>query len=102
MHKCPSAAPLLSRPHPNHPSGPTREPQLLLWYGSCVGLAIMSLLTIVMVIVVVGVLLWALNSFIPMDPKIKNILNVVVVIALVIWLLRAFGIFDSLGGVRVG
>ena len=62
----------------------------------------MSLLTIVMVIVVVGVLLWALNSFIPMDPKIKNILNVVVVIALVIWLLRAFGIFDSLGGVRVG
>jgi len=62
----------------------------------------MSLLTIVMVIVVVGVLLWALNSFIPMDPKVKNILNVVVVIALVIWLLRAFGIFDSLGGVRVG
>jgi len=62
----------------------------------------MSLLSIVMVIVVVGVLLWALNSFIPMDPKIKNILNVVVVIALVLWLLRAFGILDSLGGVRVG
>ena len=62
----------------------------------------MSLLSIVVVIVVVGVLLWALNSFIPMDPKIKNILNVVVVIALVLWLLRAFGILDSLGGVRVG
>ena len=50
------------------------------------------MLSVVMVIVVVGVLLWALNSFIPMDPKIKNILNVVVVIALVLWLLRAFGI----------
>lgn len=62
----------------------------------------MSLLTIVIVIVVVGVLLWAINSFIPMDPKIKSILNVVVVIALVLWLLRAFGILDSLGGVRVG
>lgn len=62
----------------------------------------MSLLTIVIVIVVVGVLLWAINSFIPMDGKIKSILNVVVVIALVLWLLRAFGILDSLGGVRVG
>jgi hypothetical protein len=62
----------------------------------------MSLLTIVIVIVVVGVLLWAVNSFIPMDPKIRSILNVVVVIALVIWLLRAFGILDSLGGIRVG
>jgi len=50
------------------------------------------MLSVVMVIVVVGVLLWAVNSFIPMDPKIKNILNVVVVIALVLWLLRAFGI----------
>lgn len=65
-------------------------------------LAIMSLLTIVFVIVVVGVLLWALNSFVPMDPKIRNILNAVVVIALVLWLLRAFGVLDSLGGVRVG
>jgi len=62
----------------------------------------MSLLTIVLVIVVVGILLWAVNSFIPMDGKIKNILNVVVVIALVLWLLKAFGILDSLGGVRVG
>lgn len=62
----------------------------------------MPLLTIVFVIVIVGVLLWALNSFVPMDGKVRNILNVVVVIALVLWLLKAFGIFDSLGGVRVG
>ena len=62
----------------------------------------MSLLTIILVIVVVGVLLWAINSFIPMDSKIKSILNIVVVIALILWLLQAFGVLGSLGGVRVG
>ena len=62
----------------------------------------MSLLTIILVIVVVGVLLWAINSFIPMDSKIKSILNIVVVIALILWLLQAFGILGSLSGVRVG
>lgn len=62
----------------------------------------MSLLTIILVIVVVGVLLWAINSFIPMDSKIKSILNIVVVIALILWLLQAFGILGSLGNVRVG
>ncbi|HTV24364.1 MAG TPA: Thivi_2564 family membrane protein [Polyangiaceae bacterium] len=62
----------------------------------------MSLLTVVLVIIVVGVLLWAVNSFIPMDSKIKSILNVVVVIALIIWLLQAFGILGSLSSVRVG
>lgn len=61
----------------------------------------MSLLSIIVVIVVVGVLLWAINSFIPMDAKIKRILNVVVVIALILWLLQAFGILGSLSGVRV-
>jgi hypothetical protein len=63
---------------------------------------IMSLLTIILVIVVVGVLLWAINSFIPMDSKIKSILNIVVVIALILWLLQAFGILGSLSSVRVG
>jgi hypothetical protein len=62
----------------------------------------MSLLTIILVIVVVGVLLWAINSFIPMDSKIKSILNIVVVIVLILWLLQAFGVLGSLGGVRVG
>jgi hypothetical protein len=63
---------------------------------------LMSLLTIILVIIVVGVLLWAVNSFIPMDSKIKSILNVVVVIALILWLLQAFGILGSLSNVRVG
>jgi hypothetical protein len=55
-----------------------------------------------MVIVVVGVLLWALNNFIPMDSKVRSILNAVVVIVLILWLLQAFGIIGSLGAVRVG
>ena len=45
----------------------------------------MPLLTVVLVLVLVGVLLWLVNSFIPMDPKIKQILNAVVVIAVVLW-----------------
>jgi hypothetical protein len=62
----------------------------------------MSILTILIVIVVVGVLLWAINSFLPMDPKVKSILNIVVVVLLIIWLLQAFGLINILRGVRVG
>ena len=57
----------------------------------------MPLLTVLIVIVVVGVLLWLVNTYLPMDRKIKSILNAVVVIVLVIWLLKVFGLFDSLG-----
>ncbi len=51
----------------------------------------MSLLTIVVVLIVVGVLLWLVNTYIPMDSKIKSILNAVVVIVVVLWLLQALG-----------
>ncbi|MES2332656.1 MAG: Thivi_2564 family membrane protein [Bacteroidota bacterium] len=61
----------------------------------------MPILTIFIVIIVVGVLLWLVNTYIPMDRKIKNILNAVVVIILVIWLLKVFGVLGSLGSVRV-
>ena len=47
-------------------------------------------------------LLWLVNTYIPMDGKIKSILNAVVVIAVVIWLLQAFGLLGSLNGIRVG
>jgi hypothetical protein len=50
----------------------------------------MDLFTLVIALVVIGVLLWAINSFIPMDAKIKQILNVVVVIVVVLWLLSLF------------
>jgi hypothetical protein len=61
----------------------------------------MSVLTILVTIIVVGVLLWAINSFIPMDGKIRNILNGVVVILLILWLLQVFGILDPLLGARI-
>ncbi|MGQ7870363.1 Thivi_2564 family membrane protein [Sunxiuqinia sp. sy24] len=61
----------------------------------------MPLLSILIVILVVGVLLWIINSFIPMDRKIKQIFNIVVVIALVIWLLKAFGVFNYLMNVQI-
>jgi hypothetical protein len=62
----------------------------------------MSLVSLVITLIVVGVLLWLVNTYIPMDSKIKTILNVVVVIAVVLWLLQAFGVLGSLSAVRVG
>lgn len=61
----------------------------------------MSLLTIVIVLIIVGVLLWLINAYIPMDRKIKNILNIVVVIGVIIWLLRAFGVLGAAGSINV-
>jgi hypothetical protein len=61
----------------------------------------MSLLSILLVLVIVGVILWAVNMYIPMDHKIKNILNIVVVIIVIIWLLRAFGLFTYLSNIHV-
>lgn len=62
----------------------------------------MSLITIVVVLVVVGLLLWLINNYVPMQGTIKSILNAVVVIVVVIWLLQAFGLLGSLGNIRVG
>ena len=60
------------------------------------------MINLVIILVVVGVILWLINNYIPMDRKIKKILNVVVVIAVVIWLLSVFGVIGSLSGLRVG
>lgn len=62
----------------------------------------MPLITVVVVLIVVGVLLWLVNSYIPMDGKIKQILNVVVIIAVVLWLLSLFIGFGSLNSIRIG
>jgi heme A synthase len=62
----------------------------------------MSILTVALVLIVVGILLWAVNTYVPMDPKIKQILNVVVILMVVVWLLGVFGLFDALRGVKVG
>ena len=57
----------------------------------------MSLITILIVLIVVGVILWLVNSYIPLDSKIKMIINIVVVAFVVIWLLKVFGVFAYLG-----
>jgi hypothetical protein len=62
----------------------------------------MPLLQILVVLIVVGVLLWLVNQFIPMAGSIKSILNAVVVIGVVLWLLDIFGLFHSLSRVRIG
>lgn len=62
----------------------------------------MPLINIVVGLIVVGVLLWLVNNYIPMDGKIKNILNIVVVIAVVLWLLSAFGVLAPLSSYRIG
>ena len=61
----------------------------------------MPILTILIVLVVVGVILWLVNTYIPMDGKIKSILNVVVVVLVIIWLLQAFGLFSSVTNLHV-
>ena len=61
----------------------------------------MDITQVVIVLVVVGVLLWLVNNYIPMDGKIKSILNGVVVIFVVIWLLQAFGLIGSLSNIRI-
>jgi uncharacterized membrane protein YhdT len=61
----------------------------------------MSLISIVITLIVVGVLLWLVNAYIPMDAKIKKILNIVVVICVVVWLLSAFGVINHSGDIRV-
>lgn len=61
----------------------------------------MSLLGLILTLIVVGVLLYCINAFIPMDPKIKTILNIVVVIVVVLWLLNVFGVLGAVGATRV-
>jgi hypothetical protein len=61
----------------------------------------MSLVTLVITLIVVGVLLWLVNTYIPMDGKIKKIINVVVVIVVILWLLHVFGVLGSIENITV-
>jgi cation transporter-like permease len=62
----------------------------------------MPLINLLIVLIVVGVLLWLVNRFIPMDHKIKSILNAVVIIVVVLWLLSVFGVIGSISSIRIG
>lgn len=62
----------------------------------------MSLISLVVVLIVIGVLLWLVQTYIPMDPMIKRIITIVVIIAVCIWLLGVFGLLPDLNVIRVG
>lgn len=61
----------------------------------------MPLINVIIVLIVVGVILWLVNNYVPMDNKIKRILNIVAVIVVILWLLRAFGLLDSLRSLNI-
>lgn len=61
----------------------------------------MPLISIIITLVVVGVALWAINTYIPMAKPIKNILNIVVVVVVCLWLLQVFGVIGSIRGIHV-
>ena len=61
----------------------------------------MSLISLIVTLIIIGVLLWLVNAYIPMDGKIKKILNVVVVICVIVWLLSVFGVIGHGGDIRV-
>jgi hypothetical protein len=62
----------------------------------------MPLIQLVLVLVVVGVVLWVINRYIPMQSTIKKILNVVVIIVVIVWLLSVFGLIGDLSKIRIG
>jgi hypothetical protein len=62
----------------------------------------MPLIQLVIVLVVLGVILWAINTYIPMNATVKKIINVVVILVAVLYVLTAFGVLGSLSGLRIG
>jgi hypothetical protein len=62
----------------------------------------MSLISVLVTLIIVGVLLWLINEYLPMDQKIKTILNIVAVIVVVIWLLNVFGVLGYMSNIHIG
>lgn len=62
----------------------------------------MPLIEVVIVLIVVGVILWLINTYVPMAPAVKSLLNAVVVIVLIVWILKAFGLWHYILNLRVG
>jgi hypothetical protein len=61
----------------------------------------MTLIDIVVVLVVVGLILWLINTYIPMAGGIKSLLNVVVFVVVLIWVLQVFGLIGPINGVHI-
>jgi hypothetical protein len=62
----------------------------------------MPLVTLVVYLIIVGVLLWLINNYIPMDHKIKQIINVLVIVVVIVWLLQVLGVMGPLNRIKVG
>ena len=62
----------------------------------------MPLINMLVILIVIGVVLYLINNYIPMDGKIKSIMNGVVVVVVVLWLLRVFGVLSSLSNLHIG
>lgn len=62
----------------------------------------MSLISLVVILIVVGVLLWLVNTYIPMEPTMKKIINIVVIVVVCLWLLSLAGILPDLNAIRIG
>jgi Kef-type K+ transport system membrane component KefB len=62
----------------------------------------MSLISVVLVLVLIGILLWVLFRFVPMDPDMKVIIKVLVIVVVILWLLQVFGVLGTLGTIHVG
>ena len=72
--------------------------------GTCIAGMIsgtMSLISLILILVAVGVVMWLINSYLPLDPRMQKILNAVVIIVVVLWLLQVFGVLDDVSAVRV-
>jgi len=61
----------------------------------------MPILTVLLILIAAGVLLWLVNTYIPMDRKIKSILNIVVVVIVIVWLLRVFGLLHYFNNIHI-
>jgi hypothetical protein len=87
----------------NSTGGGLSESGPFQWKNKLYGKEInLPLINVAIALIVIGVLLWLVNRYIPMDHKIKSILNAVVVIAVVLWLLSVFGLFDSIANIPIG
>lgn len=62
----------------------------------------MPLIQLIVILVVIGVILWLINNYIPMQSTIKKILNAVIIIAVIIWLLSVFGVIEDISTFRIG
>jgi hypothetical protein len=62
----------------------------------------MSVISLLVTLIVIGVLLWVVNTYIPMQATMKKIVNIVVIVLVCLWILSVFGILPNLGTVKIG